>query len=132
MRLETSSDRSCSNGEPSERSHCDHRHIAAVLCVERTNISQKFKAIPLRQSDIGQNNMWAVFSYCLQPLESIWTGKDFGSVSREKLRDAKQSVSIIFYDDDRSTAKDCRSGHITTTQNSTKSSVQAGSVVLPR
>ena len=81
MCLETSSDRSCSNDEPSEGGHCDHRHIAAVLWVERTNISQKFKAIPLRQSDIGQNNIWAVFSDCLQSLESIWTGKDFSSVS---------------------------------------------------
>src|SRR6267154_2757675 len=132
MRFETSSDCSFSNDEPSEGGHCDQRHIGAVLCVERTNISQKFKAIPLRQSDIGQNNIWAVFSDCLQPLESIWTGKDFGSVSREKLRDAKQSVRIIFYDDDRSTAKDCGLGHISTTQNSTKSSVQASSAVLPR
>jgi hypothetical protein len=105
MRFETSSDRWFSNDEPSEGGHCDQRHIGAVLCVERTNISQKFKAILLRQSDIGQNNIWAVFSDCLQPLESIWTGKDFGSVSLEKLRDAKQSVRIIFYDDDRSTAR---------------------------
>jgi hypothetical protein len=81
MRLKTSSDRSISSGEPSKGGHCDHRHIAAVLCAERTNISQKFKAIPFRQPDIGQNNIWTVFSDCLQSLESIWTGKDFSSVS---------------------------------------------------
>ena len=81
MRLEASSDRSISTGESSQGGHCDHRHIAAVLCAERTNISQKFKAIPFRQPDIGQNNIWTVFSDCLQSLESIWTGKDFSSVS---------------------------------------------------
>src|SRR5882762_4748237 len=100
MRLKTSSDRSISSGEPSKGGHCDHRHIAAVLFAERTNISQKLKAIPFRQSDIGQNNIWAVFSDCLQSLESIWTGKDFSSVSSEKLRDAKKNVRIVFYDDD--------------------------------
>jgi len=73
---------------PPKAVNCNHRHIAAVLCAERTNISQKFKAIPFRQSDIGQNNIWTVFSDCLQSLESIWTGKDFSSVSREKVRDA--------------------------------------------
>ena len=75
MRLKASSDRSLSNGEPSKGGHCYHRHIAAVLCAERTNISQKFKAVPFRQSDIGQNNIWTVFSDCLQSLESVWTGK---------------------------------------------------------
>jgi hypothetical protein len=81
MRLKTSSDRPISRIEPSEGGHCDHRHSAAVLCAERTNISQKFKASPFRQPDIGQNNIWTVFSDCLQSLESIWTGKDFNSVS---------------------------------------------------
>jgi hypothetical protein len=31
-----------------------------------------------------------VFSDSLQPLESIWTGKDYSSVSPKKVRDAKQ------------------------------------------
>jgi hypothetical protein len=46
----------------------------------------------------------AHFSDCLSSLESIWTGKNLGSVSSEKLHDAKQSVRIVFYDDDRNTA----------------------------
>src|ERR1700730_9766942 len=55
MRLEASSDRSLSHGEPSVGGHSDYRHIATVLCAERTNISQMLKAIPVRQSDIAQN-----------------------------------------------------------------------------
>ena len=55
MRLEASSDRSLSHGEPSVGGHSDYRHIATVLCAERTNISQMLKAIPFRQSDIAQN-----------------------------------------------------------------------------
>jgi hypothetical protein len=42
MCLEASSDRSLSHGEPSEGGHSNRRHIAAVLCAEGTNISQKF------------------------------------------------------------------------------------------
>jgi hypothetical protein len=40
-----------------------------------------------------------MFSNCLNSLESIWTGKDFGSVSSEKLRDGIQAVRIVFYED---------------------------------
>src|SRR5260221_10735245 len=124
MRLEASSDHSLSSGEPSEGGHCDHRHVAAVLWAERTNISQKFKTIPFRQSYIRENNIRTVLSDCLHSLGSIWTDKDFGSVSSEKMCDAIQSVRVVFYDDDRNTAKDSGGGHISRTQNSTTISVK--------